>query len=627
MALAFVSEVVSGFLSFPPRIQVAIALVLLLAVVSVVAVAYLVYRSGAIGAKIRAGIDRLLGRPEQYSYTVFSALITLSIVLLGVFGWAFSESAAQTKMGSGRIAEIVLGFGTNFMLWAALTVLGVVIAFRRLRPSLAEKTARKTRFTASEVEHIAAEAKTTDGTNRVIGDASLGEGQLRAKLLRALDDDGLDEGIDALDELAPDSKFESGTGPEYGGEIGQEISGALPSPDDVDVDIDDVEGRLAAEIDILEGALNAECLASHLDYSPVRGRRNTPAEDSEPIDVSTSSASTTDAGDSAGRDVVGTIRRRVELARMDAAASTSKDELASRFVAPAVLSMLAGFTVFGTVWVHPLLMAANFSFGLFVGSVVYLGYKRRRRKNVEKARSTPDYGGWRACDALAKKCTTERGTDFYVVWMAGHSYFGFDRHRIARKVADRWHQRLNGQVVAPAIHETFHDNACSMLPLAYNLEYTDDRRSRGAIYDAIADVVRQADDAIVPKMHLCELVVDRGPDHGYDPDLVGDVYQEMVGEALEEFEVELRDTEGELVPMTLVTLRTAGVPLDMEALRSEMSNQISPEDEPLYSLPDVEDSFDIEDALAVGVPPGVDPTEWNGTRTATPTEIDAPSAD
>lgn len=609
LGLGDVIDGLSGISTYTIAVAV---LVVATAVASVVTTVVLVRRRGGLRTVGRVAVDKLLGRPEQYSYRLFSVLIVLSLMGIAVSGWAFSRSAAEIKTGSGGLAKFVLGWGTNFTLWAGLTVLATAVLFHKLNPTLASKTAKETRFTEKEVEHIAAEAKTTDGTSRLIGGTRHSVDQLRAKLLRVFNDEELDEGVEALDNLAPDSKIERSQS-EHGGAIEPRIAGSLPAPGDEGApEFRESDGDLEnqAELDVLLAALDAELLTSQIDYKPDRTRPVSAPDagvDDAPVEESESDA----AGGDDGLDPVGVLQRKFQLARMDAAAAASSDELFARFVVPAALTALGCFTVFGTFWLHPVLYLAVASVSVLVGSAVYTGFKWRRRKNVEKARETSDYGGWSACDALAKKCTTERGTEFYCVWMGGKRYFGFDKHRLARKVADRWHQRLNGHVVAPAIHEHFAKGARTMMPLTHHIEYRDDRRGRGAIYDTIADVIRAADDGIVPKMHLAEMVVDRGPEYGFDPDLVADVYTDMVGEALEEFEVRLRDTNGEFVPVTLVTLRTMGIPIDMEELRSEFSNQVSPEDDPLYELPEVEETFDIEDALTVGVPPGVDPAEWD----------------
>lgn len=587
----------------------AVALAVGGALAAVVATVVLVRRKGGSRTVARVALDKVLGRPEQYSYRLFSILIVLSLGGIAVSGWVFSRSASEIQTGSGGLAKFVLGWGTNFTIWAALTVLATLALFRKLNPTLASKTAKETRFTEKEIEHIAAEAKTTDGTSRLIGSAQHSIDQLRAKLLRVFNDEDINEGVESLDDLAPGSKLER-SGREHGGALDSGIAGSLPAPGEEgapEVQEPYGERKNQAELDVLEAALDAEFLASQIDYQPDRTRSAGPDE----LDDRVEDPAVEQSDDDAGPDPVGVLQRKFQLARMDAAAAASSDELLARFVAPAAVTALGCFTLFGTFWLHPVLYIAVASVSVLVGTLVYTGFKWRRRKNVEKARETSSYGGWSACDALAKKCTTERGAEFYCVWMGGKRYFGFDKHRLARKVADRWHQRLNGEVVAPAIHEHFAQGARTMMPLAHHIEYRDDRRGRGAIYDLVADVIRAADDGIVPKMHLAEMVVDRGPEFGFDPDLVDEVYVDMVGDALEEFEVHLRNTDGDLVPVTLVTLRTMGVPIDMEDLRSEFSNQVSPEDEPLYELPEVEDQFDVEDALAVGVPPGVDPEKWD----------------
>lgn len=640
-------ELLAALRSFPPRIQAAIALALVGAIVVPMLVGILIRRRGGAKSIFAQLVGKLLGRPEQYSYVLFSILIVVCFTGIAVSGWAFARFANEAEMGSGRIAEVVLGIATNFTVWAVLTVVAVLVVFHRLTASLADETAAETRFTKGEIEHIAAECKSTDGTSRLIGGPNHSEDQLRAKLLRVFNGEDLDEGVEALDELAPDSKLDDSE-TEHGGAL-PEPAGQLPAPGEegapalADSEADseaatDEEGAAPetrlAELEVLDGALTAELLASQIDYQPARDGSDAhrggtlddvPREEiSEPA-VSPDERDGTDAGeaDTGGIDAMGMVQRKLQLAKMDVAAAASGDEIFARFVTPALLTGLACFTIAGTLWVHPLLYPVVACISVLVGSIVYTGFKWKRRKNVVKARETSDLGGWYACDALAKASTTERGTEFYVVWMAGHRYFGFDKHRVARKAANRWHQRLNGEIVAPAIHEHFWKSARSMMPLTYHIEYKDDRRGRGAIYDTIADVIREQEDSIVPKKHLCELVVDRGPEYGFDPDIVAEVYEDMVGEALEEFEVKLRNTDGELEPVTLVTLRTAGVPLDMETLRSEFSNQVSPEDEPLYGLPEVEKAFDIEDALTVGVPPGVDPAEWDPSKERTDISNDA----
>jgi hypothetical protein len=612
-----IDALIQAFQSLPDVFQAIVLITLLGLVASVVALAATIKRKGGVRSAFGLILSRLLGRPEAYSYTLFIGLIVACIVGLGISGWAFSNYAQQTQMGSTYIAELVIGYTTNFFLWALLVVLLVVGLFFRLGTTLAKETAKQTRYSQSEIERMGAEAKSTDGTSRLLGGRRHSKDQLRAKLLRVFNGEDINEGIEDLDSLSPTDALHDEEA-EHGGELADPVAGALPAPEDIE-SVDPMQA------DVTEAAGRAERLAEELDYEPARDRPVGETDD-EIVDED-AGTDTVDEEEDSLLDPMGVVKRKIQLMRMDAATAASLDELFARFVVPAILTGLGAFTVLGTFWVHPLLYLPILFGSLLSGAIVYTGFKWKRRRNVEKTRQTRTRGGWYACDALAKGCETDRGTDFYVVWMGGRQYFGFDKHRVARKVADRWHQRINGEVVAPAIHEHFAKSATSMMPLAYHIEYKDSRRSRGAIYDTIADVIRSADDAILPKMHLGQMVVEAGPGVGHDPDLVGEVYEDMVGDAIEEFEITLRDTDGELVPVTLVTLRTSGVPLDMEELRSEFSNQISPEDEPLYELPEVEESFTIEDSLTVGVPPGINPENWNPeTATAENADTNASAA-
>jgi hypothetical protein len=298
---------------------------------------------------------------------------------------------------------------------------------------------------------------------------------------------------------------------------------------------------------------------------------------------------TDDRDDSQTKAALGDISTAIQTARMDLATSFSFSEFAWRFVLPALTTTAAAFVVAQSFWLHPAAYALIFLASTLVGAGVYFTTKVYRRRRLNSLRRSRETRAWRRCAVLAKRVETD-GPTLFVAWMAGRVYADYDKARLANTVADRWHQRINDESVAPAVQEKFARNLRQCVPTLETFWKNDDSEGLVAIRRDMIEEVAEAEDpaGMVPKKHLCECVVERGPGVGHDPDLVARAYEELVPAALAETTVELEDPDLNTHEVTVVTLRDKPIPDDLAQIQSSLSSQVKPGDTGTYSLPAVD---------------------------------------
>ena len=547
---------------------------------------------------------RITGSPERFSSWLLILIIFVSATITVVGTYLFATSTIDTTANSGPILRTVAHLATNFQLWAIIAVLAGVAFVSLWWDRAAALTAKETRYQKQIIKRLAAEGKSTDGTVRLVGAAGDSEDQLRAKLMRAFAGHAGSDQPSEMDLRSPSKKaLESG--------IQGELTDGI---EDFEINSDELRA------DIIEGtdrAIILGLITKYRGYSPRTAHNNHDTTSLELLDAgsesesksmrltprhnsttesnpSTNSAETTDEDDvetyqRSFLDVIGLWRQHFQTYRMDLATSFSFDEFAWRFLLPMGVTMALIFTVLGRLWfsviVYPVIIAASVT----IGALFYGGYKWRKRRSLRSLRQSPSTTNWRACVTLAKRVDTPEQTAYYA-WMAGRRYADYDQHRLARAVAKRWHQRLTGEKVAPAIQEKFARNLRQMSPTLHQFEYGDPYEGRKAIRDDIVEVLSDAKDpdGMVPKHRLCELVVQRGEGVGHDPDIVAEVYEEMIPYELWETDIELTDTDGNPQTVTAVHLRSRVVPDDLARIRVQFAQQFRADDSGTYDLPDVE---------------------------------------
>ncbi|ELZ96580.1 hypothetical protein [Haloferax sulfurifontis] len=544
---------------------------------------------------IRRFVARLIGSPEQQSTRFLLALIAISgfVGFIGVFFIASGTVSATAS--SSWLVRAFASVVTNFALYSALAVIGAVVAINRWWDLAAGKTAEHTRYSKRTVKRFAAEVKSTDGTTRLIGNADHSENELRAKLMRAFAGQSESETPDEDEQVEAVAPVDTGYGIPDGAAINER---AAEATDDVDSSLEGVSLLTAKQVVRLRiGHLQARLVANDLEDHGYRADHGRPlpavAETAdEDADADTHGDETAAVDDSpetkSFADIFADFRRARQTARMDIATSFNADEILWRFGLPAIGTVFAAMVVAQTPWfagwVYPVLIAI----GVAVGATSYLTFKWRRRRAVRSLREEREPKRWRTCVTLAKRVETPEQT-LFVAWMGGHVYADYDRHRLARKVADRWHARLQGNDVAPAMQEKFARNVRQMLPMLHQFEYGDAYEGRKAIMDDIITTVSEArdPDGMVPKFELAEKVVERGEGVGHDPDIVAEVYEGMVPTVLTETDITVTDADGTPHDITAVHLRTMDIPDDLARIRAQFSNQFAVDNIDGYPLPDI----------------------------------------
>lgn len=582
----------------------------------------------------------IIGSPERYPVRImiFATVVSALVAFIGLFLMIAGD--LDPTASSGPLLRTVVGFLTNFFFYATLALIGAALAVNRWWDRAAKLTAQETRYSKEAVKRLSAEVKSTDGSVRLIGNADHSKDQLRAKLMRAFAGQHPSERPGEDVDVTPSEATVTGKA------LGDTTpTASLPADDaDVDVDADADSGEHTFDVsDLHRGREHGEIVGAvaglrgyHADAAPPadltlvrdafeRADDVSLTGDGEVVAASDDESTTTlpavvenaddasstepetdpdpdaDDGDSSTTErAAASFRQALQTFRMDLASSLNFDELLWRFAVPALATVWIIFTVAQTPWFAPWVYAVVAAVACLVGTISYGTFKWRRRRKLSSLRRDQTAQQWDTCAVLAKRVETPEQTMF-VAWMAGNVYADFDKQRLVEAVADRWHQRLHRETVAPAIQEKFAREIKHMRPLLSQFEFSNPYEGRKAIEDDIIAVIEEAKDpdGLVAKRHLCEQVVDRGEGVGHDPDLVAEVYEEMIPFVLNETEIELTDTDGVSQTVTAVHLRWMDLPDDLAQIRGQFANQFSADDAATYDLPDV----DAERSTSAGWPP------------------------
>lgn len=447
-------------------------------------------------------------------------------------------------------------------------------------------------------------------------DADDGDERAGTPLLTRLDalEDEADELEADLDELQGEL-LSAGLDPERIVDADEPIALADALDSDGQVAVSEFEAKLERFeevleqhdllVDVFHGAEDAGNLAASL-----RAAGYDPAEYDVSDEASGKTASAINDGaatdpEDSRLDGLARLRQTIQTVRMDFATAANFDELKWRFGIPAIVTFIGLVTAFQTVSFHPLFYPVLMAASVLGGGAYYTTFKWRRRRKLGSTRDAPRSRKWRSCAALVKRVEVNGVTGFYV-WMGGHRYFSFDKHRLARKAGKRWHQRINREQIWPAIEEKMARNIRQMVPTVHQLEYADEVDGRPAIMDTIADTVRESENpkGVVPKQDLAERVAEQGGQFGHDPELIADCYRKMHLVGLAETDVEVTNADGESTTMTLVHLRKPGLPADLGRIQAQFSTRFDPDAEQQYPLPELTSGEPTWHTERAAPPPG-----------------------
>lgn len=534
----------------------------------------------------KAVVGKVIGSPEQYTTRVLGVVMLGTLVAAVLSAFLLTGDLTADSSAGPFVRFLVRSVAANWWMWAVITLLAVVAAWYLRWHLFAKATARETRFSLHAVKRLGYETRSTDGTTPLYGDTTHTKDQLKGKLLRAFSGS---EHVETTRDLSADDLKSPGALAAEAGPAG--ALEAEPEPEPEAPEGADLDPDLAA--DLAGGMAVAEIVVGATGWDPNRG----PDADADSDDAEDASAEEPSTLSSLG----GRARSPLAVWRLELASALNLDELVWRFAFPAVLSAYFMFALAQTFWLRPLGYVMVASVSVFIGTVSFAVFKVLRRRRLSAVRETSETKRWPQAVALAKRIDVRDGPTGYYVRMGGRDYFHFDKVRLAEKVADRWHQRIHGDTVAPAFEEKCARNVRQMLPTLHQFEYKDGHEGRAAIMDDLVDEVRtSADpDGIVPKRTLCERVVRRGDGIGHDPDLVAECYQELVPTALYETPVTLEDTDGNEQTVVCVHLRSQVIPDDLSQIRAQFSREFSADDTATYDLPAIPQDALHDPALMV----------------------------
>lgn len=291
-------------------------------------------------------------------------------------------------------------------------------------------------------------------------------------------------------------------------------------------------------------------------------------------------------------------RRQFKLFRLDIATSLNFSELFWRIGIPAALTS-AVILLAVQLWVKPWFYPVIFAVGGLVGLLNYLRVSWKRSRRLSSLRQDVETITWSDVAIPVKEVVLPETRMFYGS-LPGKRYAHDDREEFARELAYRAYELLQGVPVSPSVMEKQAEQLKKSQPDLHG--YRDDERER--IANWLLERVDATGHGLIPKVKLIEDCIEHdiserrfGPraGTGFDPDLVREVYRELVPAALVEQDIEL-----DAGTLTAVRLRSDTIPPEYGAIRAQFSAQFSnyARWDAMYDLPDVSDKLDEEPVYA-----------------------------
>jgi len=414
-----------------------------------------------------------------------------------------------------------------------LFLLRGILIFRRNR--YASQAAAITGMDQRSIRQLAAEARSPDGTTRVV----------------ATVDDTVEE-------------------------IERRIVEALQTGEDDTLSL--AEGSAAVEERVFQAERRAQILADELDLPDDMGSRDL-EDDADPEDVD---------------DEEMDFGTAVKHLRMDLASALNFSNIFWQFVLPAAGTTVLALSTLG-VWVgapwYPVLIAL----GMAVGALNYYRHRRREAKKLDSFREDVEETNWSMLSILVKPVETQETTGYYV-WVAGRRYAAYDRLQFVEDVADRAHQKLHQGYPEPSVMEKNAEQLADYYP---DLAGFQDQERHDIQLELIDRVRESKYGLVPKQQLTEDVVEHRLEERagglyreglGYDPALVRAAYDDLVPGYLTEVELTV-DTEDGPQPMTAVESTIDPLPVDRAQIRAEFSALFREyaSREPRYDLPDSPD--------------------------------------
>jgi len=511
---------------------------------------------------------KALGTPEKIPQRVLTVAIVLTLaVALGGAIVAIRTGVETASTSSLPYLRPALKLATSTWVYVLLLAFIVRRILTRRDQQYAEQAADVTGYEPRSVRRLAYEAKSPDGSTRVIASTEDGpeaiESRIRAALDGAEDDTmSLNPEAFAVDEPEPD--------------------------EDLPVAVEDDEGRPG----LLTRARRAPRWLPTRPLALARWVRSGGNVDEEEADQD-------DVDDDDPRDP---WLEQYKLFRLDLASTLDFSRLVWQFAVPALLT-IALLLVVVRFWVQPWLYPPLFAAGLLVGLANYGRLSWRRSRRLSALREERETVNWSDVSILLKEIDLAE-TRVQYAWLGDRRYAHDDRDVFAEEVALRAYELVNGVEVSPSVMEKQARQLETMQPDLHG--FRDEEKEQ--IMTWLLDRVGGAQHGLVPKAKLLEDCIEHdletrrwGPGKrgtGHDPELVREAYRELVPAALVEQEIALDENSEET--LTAVRHRADPLPPEYGQVRAQFSSQFSnyARWDPLYELPDVSDLLDEEPVYA-----------------------------
>lgn len=270
---------------------------------------------------------------------------------------------------------------------------------------------------------------------------------------------------------------------------------------------------------------------------------------------------------------------QLRLFRLELGSAIDLNGVLWRFLVPAALTFV-GIMLWLQIWIQPWFLPVVVAISVFVGGAYYWAVDLRHRRRLKALRTEADPTRWTDLAILTKTVEVPETTMYYG-YLDGKTYASEDKHDLARTLADRAIDRLEGRQPAPAIEEK---NAYLLKRYLPMLEAWEQEYEREAIMDQLIDTVADAPEGLLPRDILIDEVVEYDRRYvawgllfigrGRDPDLVREVYQDLVEiHALAETPVTVQDTEtGGERELIAVSKGDDSFPPNVVQLRGEFSS-------------------------------------------------------
>lgn len=255
----------------------------------------------------------------------------------------------------------------------------------------------------------------------------------------------------------------------------------------------------------------------------------------------------------------------VKHLRLDLASALNFSNIFWQFVLPAAATTVLALSTLG-VWVGAPWYPVITVLGMSVGAANYYRHRRREAKKLDAFREDVEENNWSMVSILVKTVETKETTAYYA-WMAGRRYATYDRLQFVEDVADCAHQKLHRGYPEPSVMEKNAEQLADYYPDLAGFRDQERHDIQLELVDRVREsqyrlVPKQQLVEEVVEHRLQERAGGLYREGlGYDPALVREAYQDLVPGYLTEVELEVDTSAGKVIPKLTTSVADDGVPV------------------------------------------------------------------